>query len=77
MMTNGKIQYGARVVDQRGEVLGKVDHLLRNLKTGEIRKFIVRRKGPEKDLFISLDDVSEVSNGKVKLNILFQELARR
>ena len=31
-------EYGAEVIDHNGQILGTVDHLIRNLNTGEIRK---------------------------------------
>lgn len=76
-MINGEIQYGAKVVDQSGEMLGTIDHLIRNLKTWEVGKVIVRRKGPEKDLFLTIEDILEMSNGMVKLNTSFEELKKR
>ena len=70
-----EIEYGAEVVDKNGKVLGRVDHLVRNTWTGEISKFIVRSKAPDRDLFFSTEDVLEATNTKVKLNISFHELS--
>ncbi|MBC8275280.1 MAG: hypothetical protein H8E40_09970 [Chloroflexi bacterium] len=70
-----EIQYGAKVIDRNGKVLGRVDHLMRNAWTGEISKFVVRRRAPYKDVFFSAGDVLEATNTKVKLNISFHELS--
>ena len=70
-----QIEYGAEVTDRNGRVLGTVDHLMRNTWTGEISKFVVRRKAPERDLFFSSQDVLEATNTKIKLNISFDELS--
>ena len=71
------LEFGAEVIDSKGEVLGTIDHLARNLSTGEIRKFVVRREGPEKDLFLSPDDVLEATKNTVKLKLSFDELIQR
>lgn len=70
-----EIEYGAEVVDKSGKVLGRVDHLVHNTWTGEISNFVVRRKAPDRDLFLSPQDVLEVTNTKVKLNISISELS--
>lgn len=69
-----EIEYGAEVIDRNGKVLGRVDHLVRNTWTGEISKFMVRRKAPERALFFSTEDVLEATKSKIKLNVSFDEL---
>ena len=69
-----EIEYGAEVIDRNDKVLGTVDHLVRNTWTGEISKFMVRRKAPQSDLFFSTEDVLEVTKSKVKVNISSDEL---
>lgn len=70
-----EIQYGAEVVDKSGKVLGTVDHLMHNTWTGEISKFAVRRKAPDRDLFFSNEDVLEVTSTTVTLNVSINELS--
>jgi len=70
-----EIEYGAEVIDRNGKVLGRVDHLVRNTWTGEITKFMVRRKAPDRDLFFSTQDVLEATKSKIKLNFSFDELS--
>lgn len=70
-----EIEVGAEVTDKDGKVLGTVDHLMRNTWTGEISKFIVRRKAPDSDLLFSPQDVLEVTNTTVKLNVSIGELS--
>lgn len=70
-----EIEYGAEVIDKSGKVLGTVDHLIRNTWTGEITKFVVRRKAPDRDLFFSTEDVLEVTKSKIRLNISLDELS--
>jgi len=69
-----EIEYGAQVIDRDGKVLGTVDHLVRNTWTGEISKFMVCRKAPDRDLLLSPQDVLEATEKKVKLNVSFNEL---
>lgn len=68
-----QIEYGAAVIDKNDKVLGTVDHLIRDSWTGEIRKFMVRQKAPDKDLLFSPQDVLEVTKSKIKVNISFNE----
>ena len=68
-----EIEYGAQVIDKSGKMLGTVDHLIRDSWTGEIRKFMVRQKAPDKDLMFSPQDVLEATKSKIKVNIPFNE----
>jgi len=72
-----EIKYAAKVIDQKGKVLGTVDHLVRNSWSGEITKFMVRREAPDEDLFLSLEDVSEANKSEVKLRVSLEELLKR
>lgn len=69
-----EVEFGAKVIDRNGKVLGTIDHLMRNTWTGEITKFAVRRKAPDEDLFFSTKDVVEVTKTKVSLKISLHEL---
>ena len=68
-----KIKYGAEVVDRGGKPLGTVDHLMRNTLTGEVSKFVVCRKSPLRDVFLSPQDILEVEKNKIKVNISIDE----
>jgi sporulation protein YlmC with PRC-barrel domain len=72
-----EIEFGTEVIDKNNEVLGTVDHLVRNTWTGEISKFIVRRKAPDSDLLFSPQDVLEVTNDTVKLNLSIDALSEK
>lgn len=56
-----EIEYGAEVVDSNGKKLGKVDYVVRDSYTGDIRKFKVDTSLAEADLFFSPEDVSEAT----------------
>ena len=71
------VEYGAKVMERNGKVLGTVDHLAHNLSTGEISKFLVRREWPEKNLFLSPDDVLEATENEMRLKLSFEELSQR
>lgn len=72
-----EIEYAAKVIDQKGKVLGTVDHLVRNSWSGEITKFLVRREAPDEDLFLSPEDVLEANKSEVKLSVTLEELLQR
>lgn len=64
-----EIKYGTEVVDRSGKPLGTVDHLMHNTLTGEVSKFVVCRKSPLRDVFLSPQDVLEVEKSKIRVNI--------
>ena len=70
-----EIEYGAEVIDRNGKVIGIVAHVIRNSWTGEISKFRVNRKAPDRELFLSPEEVLEVTNTGIRLNISFDELS--
>jgi len=72
-----EIKFGAKVIDKNGETLGTIDHIVRDTWSGEIRKFVVRRSGPEKDLFLSPQDTADINGLLVKLNVSLEELRSR
>jgi len=71
-----ELEYGARVIDRNGKLLGTINHLVHDTWTGEIRKCVVRRKAPAEDLFFSPDDVSEANKDTVRLSVSFEELSQ-
>lgn len=70
-----RIEYGAEVVDKNGNLLGTVTTVVRNSWTGEISKFMIRRKPPEKDLFVSPKCVLEATDSEIKLSVSSYELS--
>lgn len=68
-----EIEYGAEVVDKSGKMLGTIDYIIRDTWTGEIRKFMIRKKLPDEDLIFSPQDVLEATKSKIKVNISINE----
>jgi sporulation protein YlmC with PRC-barrel domain len=64
-----EIEYGTQVVDRDGKTLGTIDYVIRNSWTGEISKFRVRQNSSENELLLSLGDILEQSDSKIKVNI--------
>ena len=69
-----EIEFGSQVLDKNDKPLGTVDYIVRNTWTGEVSKFMVRRKAHDKDLFISPKDAIAISNSKIKLGSPAEEL---
>ena len=67
------INYGAQVIDKKGDILGTVDHIVLDSWTGEMRKFVVRREAA--DLFVSPGDIQQVTEKYVKLKVSSDELS--
>ena len=72
-----EVEYGSEVVDSNGKSLGTVNYVMRNTWTGEISKFMVRREAPEKDLFISIQDVLSVTETTVSLGVSVEDLEEK
>ena len=72
-----EIEYGAEVIDKNGKVLGTINHMMRNTWTGEISKIMVRREPPQKDLFLSLQNVLKATRSTVRLNVSLDELSAK
>lgn len=72
-----EIEYGAEVVDRDGELLGKVDYVMRNAWTGEISKFVVRRERRDHDLFISPGDAKDATSSRIVLTVSSEDLGVR
>lgn len=70
-------QYGAEVKDNKGELLGTVNYLVRDTWSGEIRKFMVYRKAPDNDLVMTPEDVAEATENTIRLNVSIKELNDR
>jgi sporulation protein YlmC with PRC-barrel domain len=68
------IEYGAKVKDRNGRVLGTVNKVIRDSWTGEISKFQVSSELNEAGLFISPENVAEATPSEVKLKIAFDEI---
>jgi sporulation protein YlmC with PRC-barrel domain len=68
-----EIKPGVQVIDKNGKLVGSVTHLARDGWSGEVKKFIVNRKPPDKDLFLSPEDVLEATDASIKLKIALDE----
>ena len=68
-----EIKAGVQVIDKNGKVVGSVTHLARDGWSGEVKKFIVNRKPPDKDLFFTPEDVLEATDASIKLKIALDE----
>jgi sporulation protein YlmC with PRC-barrel domain len=68
-----EIKPGVQVIDKNGKVVGSVNHLARDGWSGEVKKFIVNRKPPDKDLFFTPEDVLEATDTSIKLKFALDE----
>lgn len=60
-----EIPVGAEVVDTNGRTLGSVDHVVRNVWTGDIDRFVVIQRDEPSDLFFTPTDVVGATETKV------------
>ena len=69
-----QIEYGARVKDKNGKVLGKVNNIIRDSWTGEISKFQVTTDPTEAGYFIPPDKIDKATPKEIKLKVAIEEL---
>ena len=67
------IRPGVPVVDKNGKTLGSVSHLARDGWSGEVKKLIINREPPDKDLFFTPDDVSQATDTVITLKLAVDE----
>jgi sporulation protein YlmC with PRC-barrel domain len=65
-------QIGTEVVDKSGKSLGKIDYVIRDTWSGDIKKYIIYRKPPDTDLAFTPDDISETTENTVKLSMVIE-----
>ena len=69
-----EIEYGAKVKDKNGKVLGTVNRVIIDSWTGEISKFQVTTDPTEVGFFISPQNVAKATPKEIKLNIAVEEI---
>lgn len=67
------IKPGVLVVDKNGKELGPVTHLARDGWSGEVKKFIINREPPDKDLIFAVGDVLEATETLITLKLAVDE----
>ena len=70
-----EIQYGVRVEDSQGKLLGTVDFIARDTVTGESRKFKVSKGKPGTEIFFAPEDILDATIDKVILRTTFDKLS--
>jgi len=71
-----EIEYGARVKDKNGKVLGKVNNIIRDTWTGEISKFQVTSDPTEAGFFIPPKDIDKATPKEIKLKVTLEKLQK-
>ncbi|MBA7560324.1 hypothetical protein ES708_01949 [subsurface metagenome] len=71
-----EIEYGARVKDKNGKVLGKVNNIIRDSWTGEISKFQVTADPPEAGFFIPPKHIDKATPKEIKLKVTLEKLQK-
>ena len=71
-----EIEYGARVKDKNGKVLGKVNNIIRDTWTGEISKFQVTSVVISLLLFIPPKHIDKATPKEIKLKVTLEKLQK-
>jgi hypothetical protein len=67
--TDTSVEYGAKVVDQEGKLLGSVNYLVNDSLTGEVKNFKIETETDEQGLIFSMEDVEKITPGEIRLKI--------
>ena len=65
-------QFGTEVLDKNGRRLGKIDYVILDTWSGDVKKYIVYRQPPDKDVSFAPDDISEIKESTIILNIVIE-----
>ena len=65
-------QFGTEVVDKDGRSLGKIDYIIRDTWSGDIKKYIIYRQRPDEDITFTPDDISETTESTITLNTVIK-----
>ena len=68
-----KLQFGSRVIDKNGRMLGTVDYLVSDTYTGDIIRFRVD-DGSVEGISFSMEDVLSVTATEVRLKVTSEEV---
>jgi sporulation protein YlmC with PRC-barrel domain len=69
-----QIEYGAKVKDKNGKVLGTVNNVIRDSWTGKISKFQVTTDPTEVGFFIPPDKIDKATSKEITLKVAQEEL---
>jgi sporulation protein YlmC with PRC-barrel domain len=70
------IEYEMAVMDKNGKNVGEINHIVVDGWSGEPRKFMVRLDDNVSAVFFTPDNVVDVTEGKVTLNISFEDMVQ-
>ena len=65
-------RFGLEVVDKNGRSLGTINYVIRDTWSGDIKKYIIYKQPPDKDISFSPDDISEATESTIKLNSVIE-----
>jgi sporulation protein YlmC with PRC-barrel domain len=69
-----QIEYGAKVKDKNGQLLGTVNNVIRDSWTGEISKFQVTTDPTEVGFFIPPDQIDKATAKLITLKVAQEDL---
>jgi sporulation protein YlmC with PRC-barrel domain len=69
-----QIEYGAKVKDKNGKLLGTVNNVINDSWTGEISKFQVTTDPTEAGYFISPDKIAKATPKEITLKVAQEDL---
>jgi sporulation protein YlmC with PRC-barrel domain len=72
-----EIQFGSKVKDKNGKTVGTVNYIVNNTWTGEVSKFMVIREDNGDSLFLSAEDIIEVTASAIKVKQDIDELTKK
>ena len=72
-----EIEFGSKVKDKNGKTVGTVNYIVNNTWTGELSKFMVIREDNGDTLFLSAEDIIEVTASTIKVKQDIDELTKK
>jgi sporulation protein YlmC with PRC-barrel domain len=67
------VEFGARVFDKNGELIGTVDYLIRDPLSGEVKRFKVKTGSALEAVFFGVSDISRSTPDEIKLKVVLEK----
>ena len=64
------VEFGAKVIDKNGELIGTVDYLVRDPLSGEVKRFKVKTGSALEAVFFAVSDVASSNPDEIKLKVV-------
>ena len=71
-----EIEFGTPVVDKNDRPVGTIDHIINDMWSGDVRKYVVRLEDEISAAYFSPEHIAQATPEKVKLSLSLEEMEK-